>query len=105
MSALYFAYGSNLVLERVRQRVGAVQVIGVAQLRGFRLRLDKRGADGSGKANLHADAAHGVWGALYQLDAAAWPRLDASEPATSAWQCRSSAAARSTRPRPTARSC
>lgn len=80
MSTLYFAYGSNLVLERLRKRVGPVQVIGVAHLRGFRLSLDKRGKDGSGKANLHADAAHDVWGVLYELDAQAWTRLDASEP-------------------------
>jgi hypothetical protein len=77
---LYFAYGSNLVLERLRKRVGAVDVIGVAQLHGFRLRLDKRGKDGSAKANLHADPTHSVWGVLYQLDVQAWPRLDASEP-------------------------
>jgi gamma-glutamylcyclotransferase (GGCT)/AIG2-like uncharacterized protein YtfP len=77
---LYFAYGSNLVPERMRERIGAVRTLGAAQLAGFSLRLDKRGADGSGKANLHEDAQGSVWGVLYAFEAAAWPSLDAFEP-------------------------
>jgi hypothetical protein len=77
---LYFAYGSNLAQERMHERVGVVRTLGVARLAGFCLRLDKRGVDGSGKANLHEDAGGSVWGVLYAFDAAAWPRLDAYEP-------------------------
>jgi hypothetical protein len=77
---LYFAYGSNLAPERMRERVGAVRALGAARLTGWSLRLDKRGADGSGKANLHEDPQGSVWGALYAFDADAWPRLDACEP-------------------------
>jgi gamma-glutamylcyclotransferase len=80
VSALYFAYGSNLAPERMRERVGAVRTLGVAQLAGFCLRIDKRGTDGSGKANLREDAQGRVWGVLYAFEAEVWPRLDACEP-------------------------
>ena len=79
MSALYFAYGSNLSPARMRERVAGAEPLGAAQLSGFRLCLDKRGHDGSGKANLREDAAQVVWGALYRFDASEWPRLDAFE--------------------------
>jgi gamma-glutamylcyclotransferase (GGCT)/AIG2-like uncharacterized protein YtfP len=77
---LYFAYGSNLSPERMRERVPSARTEGPARLRGWRLALDKRGADGSGKANLREDASTAVWGALYSLDPGDWPRLDAFEP-------------------------
>lgn len=80
MQALYFAYGSNLSPARMRERIAAAQALGAARLAGYRLCLDKRGGDGSGKANLRADPAETVWGALYQFDAGEWPRLDGFEP-------------------------
>jgi gamma-glutamylcyclotransferase (GGCT)/AIG2-like uncharacterized protein YtfP len=79
MRALYFAYGSNLSSARLRLRVASARVVGAACLRGYRLTCDKRGADGSGKANLCSDAAGRVWGAVYALDPADWPVLDACE--------------------------
>jgi gamma-glutamylcyclotransferase (GGCT)/AIG2-like uncharacterized protein YtfP len=79
MRGLYFAYGSNLKWTRMRQRVPSARVMGRARLPGFRITCDKHGADGSGKANLYADAAAEVWGALYALDPADWPALDACE--------------------------
>lgn len=51
---IYLAYGSNLHPRRLEARVGAVQLIGVVGLPGWSLRFDKRGGDGSAKANLHA---------------------------------------------------
>ena len=80
MSALYFAYGSNLSPARMQERIAGAEPLGAARLVGFCLRLDKRGADGSGKANLADDASQCVWGALYRIDASEWPRLDAFEP-------------------------
>jgi hypothetical protein len=78
--ALYFAYGSNLSLERMRARVPSVRVVGPGLLRGARLRLDKRGADGSGKANLAADRDACVWGVAYRLAVTHWHDHDAVEP-------------------------
>jgi gamma-glutamylcyclotransferase len=78
-SDLYFAYGSNLCAARLRERVSSARERGAARARGFALRLDKLGVDGTAKANLHA-ATHGeVWGALYALDREDWPRLDDCE--------------------------
>jgi len=80
VSALYFAYGSNLSPARMRERIAGAEALGAAQLAGFRLCLDKCGRDGSGKANLREDADDAVWGVLYRIDASEWPRLDAFEP-------------------------
>jgi gamma-glutamylcyclotransferase len=80
VSSLYFAYGSNLSPARMRKRVASAEAQGPARLCGFRLCLDKRGSDGSGKANLREDATRCVWGALYRLDASEWSRLDRFEP-------------------------
>ena len=79
MGGLYFAYGSNLHLARMRERVPSAEVVGRARLGGFRLSCDKCGADGSGKANLRTDSRAEVWGALYRLDPADWRILDACE--------------------------
>ncbi len=77
---MYFAYGSNLTSARMCARVPSARFVGVARLSGWRLTLDKRGADGSGKANLAPDARAQVWGAAYRLDANEWSGLDAHEP-------------------------
>jgi hypothetical protein len=76
---LYFAYGSNLSASRLCERAPSAVARGIALARGFALRLDKRGADGTAKLNLHADPRGAVWGVLYALDARDWARLDAHE--------------------------
>lgn len=80
MTTLYFAYGSNLKISRMRRRIPSARVVGPARLPGRSLALDKRGADGSGKANLVEDPAGCVWGALYAIERAHWEQLDRFEP-------------------------
>ena len=80
MSALYFAYGSNLSSARMRGRVTSARALGPARIADYRLALDKRGADGSGKANLAPAPGASVWGVVYAIDELHWPRLDACEP-------------------------
>jgi hypothetical protein len=80
MRVRYFAYGSNLVLARLHERIPVFGLIGPARLRGMRLTFDKRGRDGSGKSNLVEDAASYVWGVLYVLEWAHLPLLDGFEP-------------------------
>jgi gamma-glutamylcyclotransferase len=75
----YFAYGSNMLTERLRNRVGAVKVYGQARLDGWRIALSKRARDGSGKANIEPSSAHSVWGALYKLTALQLMKLDRKE--------------------------
>ncbi len=75
----YFAYGSNLAPGRLRERVGEFRVHGVGCLHGHRLAFNKRGRDGSGKANLMPDPLGLVWGVVYELTPDAWPTLDRFE--------------------------
>lgn len=51
---LYLAYGSNLHPRRLEARIGSTRLVGVVRLPGWSLSFDKRGGDGSAKANLHA---------------------------------------------------
>ena len=61
----YFAYGSNMLVQRVGARVGEVSVLGSTALCGHRLMFHKRGSDGSGKCDawrtrFATDQVHGV---------------------------------------------
>ena len=80
MTRLYFAYGSNLKLERMRDRIPSARARGPARLPGRALTLDKRGSDGSAKANVTPQAGSWVWGALYEIEPTHWPDLDRCEP-------------------------
>jgi hypothetical protein len=48
----YFAYGSNMLTERLRERCKSAKAIGVAVVFGHRLEFSKRSRDGSGKATI-----------------------------------------------------
>ena len=77
--AFYFAYGSNMCSRRMRTRVASARAVTTAMLPGRRLVFDKRGRDGSAKANL-AEAADGeVWGVVWEIEAAEWGDLDGIE--------------------------
>ena len=80
MHGLYFAYGSNLSASRLRGRAASAEAVGPARLPGRRLTTDKRGRDGSGKANLAPDANGEVWGVVYSIRDEHWPDLDTFEP-------------------------
>ena len=79
MTRHYFAYGSNLKLERLRSRIESARFVTRARLAGFRLAMDKSGRDGSGKANLQRDRQAHVWGVVYAIDRSHWARLDGFE--------------------------
>lgn len=82
MSTLYYlAFGSNLHPLRLGERVPSAHLVGRVELSGYRLAFHKRGQDGSGKGDLvwtgqDADLA---LGALFSLEAAEKPNLDAAE--------------------------
>lgn len=78
---LYFAYGSNLYLPRMTQRVPSAVPLGVAQLPGYRLTFDKLADCGSTKCTIEAteEEAKTVWGTVYRIDPAEQPRLDEAE--------------------------
>lgn len=70
MVARYFAYGSNMNPDRVRERgIRFVDAVG-AVLGGYRLRFDKSSSvhPGVGHASIHIERAARVEGVLYYLD-------------------------------------
>jgi hypothetical protein len=78
----YFAYGSNMLAERLLARCPSARPIGVARRVGFDLSFAKRStADGSGKAMLAASGRDGaaVHGVLFNLDTADLSNLDRLE--------------------------
>lgn len=81
MEIRYFAYGSNMCIQRITRRIGACGVHGTARLKGFRLGFHKQGADGSGKCNVlrtgdPRDVVHGV---MFEIDARQKGSLDVYE--------------------------
>ncbi|TVQ58520.1 MAG: gamma-glutamylcyclotransferase [Rhodobacteraceae bacterium] len=77
-SLAYFAYGSNMLPERLRARCPSAAVAGAAAAPGFRVAFAKDSRDGSGKATLlNADNAQP--GVLFRLAADELPALDAAE--------------------------
>lgn len=79
MPDLYFAYGSNMSTARLQERIPGAVPHGAAAIAGHRLVCNKRGKDGSGKANLDPTGGHTAWGVLFEVEAAVWERLDRFE--------------------------
>lgn len=80
MSSLtYFAYGSNMLTERLRRRVPSTRPLGRGRLDGWGLRFHKRGRDGSAKCDIVESDEGVVYGVLFDIDAAERPLLDAAE--------------------------
>ncbi|WP_376696286.1 gamma-glutamylcyclotransferase family protein [Wenzhouxiangella sp. EGI_FJ10305] len=78
---IYLAYGSNLHPRRLEARVGPADILGTVALPGWQLRFDKRGGDGSAKANLRPcpGGAQTVHAALFALYPEQVGRLDVFE--------------------------
>lgn len=78
---LYFAYGSNMSVRRLQQRVPSARVLHVATLRGHRLVFHKAGRDGSAKcdAELTARDSDAVRGVIYRMDLRHKVLLDKAE--------------------------
>ena len=79
--ALYFAYGSNMSVRRIRARVTSARVIGTATLHGHRLGFRKVGRDGSGKCDVEQTDQHHdrVLGVLFRLQQSDISTLDRFE--------------------------
>lgn len=75
----YFAYGSNMLEQRLQKRCKSARVSGVASVTGYRLAFCKKSKDGSGKATLVADPAGQVFGAVFYIAAKDAAELDRIE--------------------------
>jgi cation transport regulator ChaC len=78
---LNFAYGSNMLTARLRERVSSAYPLGTACLPRFSLRWHKVSLDGSGKCDVVEDATPGacVWGVVFAIESAQKGWLDKAE--------------------------
>jgi gamma-glutamylcyclotransferase len=77
--SLYFAYGSNMLKSRMRERIPQASFFGIGQLVGYQVVCNKRGAKGDAKANLKKKTGWVTWGVLYEFPQENFTRLDAYE--------------------------
>lgn len=77
----YFAYGSNMLKERLRARVPGAVRLSNADVTGYDLRFNKKSVDGSGKANITktGNKIYIVHGALFEIPEAQRQKLDDAE--------------------------
>ncbi|MBV6306304.1 gamma-glutamylcyclotransferase [Candidimonas humi] len=78
-SFLYFAYGSNMLSSRLRERCPSARPVGVAELPDHELRWHKRSKDNSGKCDVVACQGKRVIGVLYRIEACDKKALDRAE--------------------------
>ena len=80
-TTLYFAYGSNMALERLKARVPSARTYSKARLPGYELKFHKKGADGSAKCDVVVSDQphHVVHGVLFEFALAEKPILDRFE--------------------------
>ncbi len=80
-SVYIFSYGSNLLHQRIKERVASVQVVRNHQLKGYQLAFNKQSIDGSTKANIVAtnNLQDYVWGVIHKINSADKPILDEFE--------------------------
>ena len=80
-TTLYFAYGSNMALERLKARIPSARLYHNARLPGHELKFHKKGADGSAKCDVVVSdtAHHAVHGVLFEFDLNEKPILDMFE--------------------------
>lgn len=78
-TVLYFAYGSNLLTNRLVARCPSAHVKDMAAALDWTVRFTKPGADGSGKAGLFADVGADHPGIVYEIAAGEMPALDKAE--------------------------
>lgn len=77
---LYFAYGSNLLAERLAARCPGAKPVGLATVAGRRLAFQAKSFDGSGKATLLDGGADDVvHGRLYEIPVGEREALDRAE--------------------------
>ncbi|MEM8839274.1 MAG: gamma-glutamylcyclotransferase family protein [Pseudomonadota bacterium] len=79
MKFFYFAYGSNLLGERLKARCPSAELVGRAIANNHRFDFSKSSIDLSGKCNIRKRPGSVVAGAVYAIDEAEQPHLDRAE--------------------------
>ena len=87
MGFVYFAYGSNMLNERLKARCPSAMPLGRAKAQGYRLEFTKKSVDGSGKATLVAtDDGALIPGMIYEISDEDLVNLDNAEGAGSGYK-------------------
>lgn len=78
---VYFAYGSNMLARRLRERTPSATVIGTAHVEGRRLAFHKVGKDGSAKCDIQAvnPVTEKAYGVLFRIACSEKVDLDRAE--------------------------
>lgn len=65
-----FSYGSNLLFERISERIDSVKLVSTYNMPCYRLVFNKASEDGSVKANIEEsnNPKDSVWGVIHKLD-------------------------------------
>ncbi len=81
MTKIYFAYGSNMLVERLQARCPSAKLVGSAYVCGYELQFTKRSIDCSGKATIveSKDNHEKLYGALFEMDEKDLDALDKAE--------------------------
>jgi gamma-glutamylcyclotransferase len=77
MNNYYFAYGSNMDLNRMKQRKVNFKIIGLGVLKGYELKFNKIKDSCSGYANIITNSTANVEGIVYELES--FDQLDVFE--------------------------
>lgn len=77
----YFAYGSNMLTERLRKRCRSARPIGIASAKGYSVVFFKQSIDNSGKATLRKVTEEGrqAYGILFDIKIGDLTNLDQAE--------------------------
>lgn len=75
-----FAYGSNMLFQRLANRISGIKKIGIGWLNGYQFLFNKISKDGSAKANLIATKTKDkVFGVVYEFEGSEKEKLDKFE--------------------------
>lgn len=77
----YFAYGSNMPLARLKQRVPSAKTVGIYFIKGYDLRFHMASTDGSAKCDAYYtnNSKHCVWGVVFEMLLSERANLDKAE--------------------------
>lgn len=76
----YFAYGSNMDWDQMKERCPSARFVGSAVLRDYRLAFTRRSMNrGCGVSDAVPDEGKAVWGVVFEIHDADTGRLDVAE--------------------------
>ncbi len=75
----YFAYGSNMLTERLIQRCPSTKAVGVAFVDDYALEFSKKSTDGSGKATIVESPGQRQYGVVFTIEECDRDSLDDAE--------------------------